>query len=491
MKDRFVERIRSLKENGSQKPEEGRFMEIKNRRKDVVENLPTNQQEDKGLIRREVEKISASGDIELSEKRKKEILDRALNRYMLVHHIGEEGNNTCIDSVHASMANTGEIINILKTRDDWDELTDDGNVAMVINKEVEINKDILQSFEGGQYRIGTIVKELCNSDKYKNDKLAKAILRVKNLHEDYVGALANNVAVNIDSSGFVARFARRYLDANRLPAGRKIKKQNRVEFGKGYHLTQYCFLQEIFKEALEQEEEGEVQQPFLHVSLHGKSNKSGDVGDVIISNAVRDGKMPCDPQIARWFSDKLNNKMRDAEITKKKDGSYYTSGVSIEGCRFCGNVVHSDRRFGKKDFEGMKLGKNYQFIQVELSPFIRKNYFPKLQKILSEILKEFQEEFSNIDSFQDFLKQNETEEDRQRLEGKLYIEVVKFDDVPEGVIQLSSNFRDALGVNIGDSVLIDDERFIVGEITKDKINVRKPIVSSNSNVSGKVVVDKE
>lgn len=56
----------------------------------------------------------------------------------------------------------------------------------------------------------------------------------------------------------------------------------------------------------------------MHIFLHGKTNKTDDAGDIIISNTIRNGKMPCDPQIARWFSDKLNDKIQAAEITKKK-----------------------------------------------------------------------------------------------------------------------------------------------------------------------------
>lgn len=165
----------------------------------------------------------------------------------------------------------------------------------------------------------------------------------------------------------------------------------------------------------------------------------------------------------------------------------YISGVAIEGDRFCGNVVHCDRRFGKNDFDGMKLGENYQFVQVELSPFIRKNYLPELQKIFSEILKEFKEEFSNVDSFQDFLSRNETEKDRYKLKGKVYIKIAKFDDVSEGAVQMSSNFRDALDVSIGDNVLINNQTFKVEGITKDKIDVHKPIIGIN-NIEGRVII---
>lgn len=201
------------------------------------------------MIRRGVETAREERDMELSEERKGEILDRAPNRYMLVHYIGEEENNTCVDSVYASMANTGKIVNILKTRDDWNEFIKD-DVAKVIDKEVEVNRDIAQYFKEGHNRIDTVVKSLRSSDKYKNDELAKIILRVKSLHEDFTGILANNVAIDIGSSGFVVRFVRRYLDANCPSSSRKIKKQSRLEFGTGYHLAQYCLLQKIFEECL-------------------------------------------------------------------------------------------------------------------------------------------------------------------------------------------------------------------------------------------------
>jgi hypothetical protein len=486
MQQRFVEKQRS-KNNLSL--EEGRFSDVKELRTGVGSKLPEDSQKDRGLIRKEIETAEISGREELPEEKKEQILNRALNRYFLKYKIGEVGNNTCVDAIHSSMANTGEIINILKSREDFQDLTEEG-ISSIIKLEGEINKVILEYFKKGNDTIGSIVKQLRESEKYKDDKLTKVILGIKNLHEDYTGSLASIVMEYTKGSGMVAKFVRRYLDANRSPDSRKIKKQDRLEFGYGYHLAQYCFLQKIFRESLGQKEEGKVEQPFLHISLHGKSNKPGDAGDVIISNAVRDGVMPCDPQIARWFSDKLNDKLQAKGVTKNS-GERYTSGVALEGDRFCGNIVNCDRRFGKKEFSGMSLGKNYQFIQIELSPFIRKNYFEKLQKIIGEILQDFQMEFITEEGLERYLKENKTEEDKFRLEGKLYKKagIYAKGEIKEGEVALSKNLRAALGITVGDKANItkangeEDQFKIVGARKINNQIPRIPMFADNQGIA--------
>jgi len=314
--------------------------------------------------------------------------------------------------------------------------------------------------------------------------LAIAILSLKNVFEDYIGLLAQDVAINSGASCLLARKTRRVLDANRVPNSRKIKIKNRLEFGHGLYLAEYLFLQKIFKETLGQEEAGEVEKPFLHISLHGKSNKPDDVGDVIVSNALRHGKMPCDPQIARWFSGELNRKIKEKGV-KKKDGSYYTSGVAIEGERFCGNVVQSDRRYGRDDFKGISLGENYQYVQVELSPFIRQNYLPELQNIIGEILTDFKKNFSTANQLDEFLKKNQTVEDEHRLNSEMYLNIkqVNDDEIRSGEILLSKNYRDALSVEIGDSILVDGVEYLVVGADKEKFGLLQPVVKSDVNIS--------
>lgn len=459
---------------------EGRFEIIKNRRKDVVEKISDDKRKDRGLIRREVLKLSQREDNNLSSKEKQEIIDRMISRHMEVHHIGEKGNNTCVDSLHSQVANTGEILNILRKRGDFGDI----DKSIIIDLESRINTKIMRQFP--QKRVSEIVEEILQEGEFKNDKLSRVILKIKKLYEDYTGELAVNSAIKSESSYFIARFSRRYLDANRPLNARKIKKYLRVEFGQGQHLAQYYLLQRIFRETLGQEKEGEVEKPFLHISLHGKSDKPDDVGDVMIANGLKKGMMPCDPQIARWFEKRLNEKMK-----KNNDGDYFSAGVSREGQRFCGNVIHCERRFGNDFLK--PLGKNYQFIQVEISPKLRAQHFEKLSEILAEILKEFNEQFRDKGQLETFLKSNKSKEDDIRLEGKLYSKIGFDENILSGKILMGASHRMALDVNIGDKVLVDGEEFIVDKMTKNKISFRQPFIGGNNMdmVNKKVVIKKK
>lgn len=279
------------------------------------------------------------------------------------------------------------------------------------------------------------------------------------------------------------------MDANRPEDVRRISDKNsREEFGHGYYNAQYQLIKKFSENSQDyQENNKELIKPFLHISLHGKSDKSDDAGDIIISNGLRKGNMPCDPQIARWFSDKLNDKIKERGLIKDNN-DYYFSGVAKEGDRFCGNIVHTERRFGSKTFNA--LGSNYQYIQVELCLPLRAKHFPELQDILGEILIEFQEQFVNSEDLKTFLQSKMTPEDKIRLEGNLYTEAAYFSDIPQGVIQLSESYRLALGVEVGEKVLVNKREFVVKATEKDKLDLRKPILSSNENFSKEVIIEK-
>ncbi|EKE21997.1 MAG: hypothetical protein ACD_7C00083G0010 [uncultured bacterium] len=464
---------------------EGRFGEIKTRRNEVVENLTKDSDnKDKGLIRKEIFLISEEKDKNLLPEEKKEISDRMINRYFLDYGVSERGNNTCVDAIHSQMANTGEIVKILKRKPEWKNT----EATEIINKGVVIAENIVAIRKNSPQRdIFSIINEL--TEKYGSDKLSIAILKIKELHEDYVGSLAQEIAKKSDSSYYIARKTRRFMDANRPENVRKISDKNsREEFGHGYYDAQYQLIKKFSENSAEyQENNKELSKPFLHISLHGKSDKPGDAGDVIVSNGLRNGKMPCDPQIARWFSDRLNSKIKERKLSKNEN-EYYFSGVAKEGSRFCGNVVHTERRFGNKTFNA--LGGNYQYIQVEMCLPLRKKYFSELQDALGEILIEFQEQFRNSDDLKTFLQSKMTLEDEFRLEGKLYARVAYFSNIPAGVVQLSESYRLALGIEIGEKVLINKKEFVVGATEKDKLDLRKPILNSSENFFAEVVIER-
>jgi len=464
---------------------EGRFEEIKNRRNDAVESIADkNNEKDKGLIRKEVFHISKEKDKELSTEEKKEISDRMIGRYFLDYGISKKGNNTCVDAVHSQMANTGEIVRILKRKPEWQNTTREE----IINKEVAIAEDILNiKKDNPQGDIFSVINKLI--EKYRDDELSMVILKIKKLHEDYLYPLVSEIAKKSDSYYFIARKTRRFMDANRPEDDRKISDKNiREEFGYGYYDSQYQLLKKFSENSLDyQEDKNEMHKPFLHISLHGKSDKPDDSGDIIIANGLRNGNMPCDPQIARWFSDRLNDKIKEKGLVKNND-EYYSSGIAKEGERFCGNIVHTERRFGSKAFDA--LGSNYQYIQVELCLPLRKKYLSELQEIISEILEEFQEQFRNTDDLNDFLNSTITPEDSLRLAGKIYTEAIYTPDVSKEIVRLNKNYRLALGVEVGETVLINKKEFTVEDTTGDESKSRRPILNIEEKFIGQVIIEK-
>ncbi len=464
--------------------QEGRFEIIKSRREKVLKDMPADEKKDTGLVRLKVFELSRELDDNLPEEEKKEIIDRMINRHIAEYEIGERGRNFCVDAIHSQVANTGEILNILHNRGDY---TKEDN-QRIIALEEKINAEIAKRCS--QKRMDVVIGEMLNEEEYKGDKLARIILQIKRLHEDYTGELTTDVATQSSGSYFIARFVRRYLDANRPAESRKIKKQSRIEFGHGYQFAQYYLLQRMFKETIGQEKEGEAKKPFLHISLHGKTDKSGDVGDVILANGLKYGKMPCDPQIARWFAERFNAKMRERNIKDEESGEFFSAGVSKEGQRFCGNSVHCERRFGSNLLK--PLGENYQFIQVELSPKLRTKHFSETKEILAEILEEFSAQFKEENQLREFLEKSKTKEDEYRLNGKMYCDVHFDKNIPSENILMSASQRMVLGVKVGEEVIVNGKIFIVHKMPKEKIKSRNIFIGdANMKNKGKVTIEKK
>ena len=472
--------------------EKGRFQTIRKRREKILDRLSLEQKLDKGLIRKLLFEESLKGDAGLSPEAKEKIFNRALNRYFLLHKIGEKGNNTCLEAIHGQLANEGEIWNILSTQEKWKNLRRED----VFRKARELQEKIIANGYPTK-RVGPIIKEL--KQAYRNDKLALAILNLKIIFEDHTASLTQDVAEENEASYLVARKHRRILDPNREPNSRKMRTKERLEFGHGLHLAEYLFLQKVFKKTLGQEQVGEVEKPFLHISLHGKSDRPEDVGEIIIGNALRDGKMPCHPQIASWFAEELNKRIKESDI-KKKDGEYFQAGVAIEGQRWCGHIVHCHRRYGLGNFKGIPLGENYQYIQMEMSPSLRQDYYDQLKNILVEILHEFTRKFSDKKPLAIFLQENLTEVDKNRLEGKLYYQdgLQETEEVKEKEIALGASLRRAFpgGLKKGDSVYVynagskDSENRLILQVVsakaknrseEEKIGFRRPAINSTTS----------
>lgn len=223
----------------------------------------------------------------------------------------------------------------------------------------------------------------------------------------------------------------------------------------------------ILREVMEDE-------PFLHLAVsESRTPEANDVGDIIITGGLRDEKLPCYPQVARWLKEKLS------EVTKKYG---VTVGVANEGDRLCGARVHVHRR--------EEVGENYQFLKIKVPSDMLRQYGEEFHHALNDVFDKFNEEFSNKEKLKTFLRENETQEDRYRLEGKIYTELKNDPEVSQGDVLLNKNLRKALGIELGDKITIEGQEFVIKKPSKEKSLIRKPIIGAGNQFPGRVVVEK-
>ncbi len=190
------------------------------------------------------------------------------------------------------------------------------------------------------------------------------------------------------------------------------------------------------------QKEMKEEKPFLHtVVSEGRKEYTTEDGKpiIIISGGMRNGRLPADPRVLRWFTEQLQNKL-DAENIESK------VKINQEGKPLCGAVVHTGRR--------ETLGNLYQFIKVKVPTRLLKDSII-IDKI-AQILVEFSERHPDQESFNDFLKANTTLEDVIRLEGKMYFEngLQESEEIAESEVAMSGNLRRALFLQVGDRVKV-------------------------------------
>ena len=133
---------------------------------------------------------------------------------------------------------------------------------------------------------------------------------------------------------------------------------------------------------------------------------------------------------------------------------------------------------------------------MEISPFLRQDYYDQLKNILAEILREFTRKFSDKKFLAIFLQENLTEVDENRLEGKLYYQdgLQETEEVGERKIALGASLRRAFPgkLKTGDLVYVynagseDSANRLILQVVpakvknrseKEKIGVRRPAIN--------------
>ncbi len=202
-------------------------------------------------------------------------------------------------------------------------------------------------------------------------------------------------------------------------------------------------MKEIVAEQMEKDE------PFLHMLISEKRNGADDT--IILAGGMRNGKLPANPQVLRWFAGELQKKLNEDNIII--DGKPVKVKINMEGEPVCGARVHVERR--------RVLSDTYQFIKGRVPTHLLKGENgKKVVNVFAEMAREFQEQFPDKKSLEEFLQTNTTEEDRNRLEGKMYYKdgLQASEEVGKGQIAMSSSLRRAFagGLKTGDMVYVYD-----------------------------------
>ena len=252
---------------------------------------------------------------------------------------------------------------------------------------------------------------------------------------------------------------------------------------KAYQLELLKILQEKMKEG----------QPFLHLAVSEK--RKGDPNKIIIAGALRNGLPPANPVILNWIAETLQEKLKEEGFDDVR------VVVHKEGQRLCGSQVHTARR--------EVLGDLYNFAKIKVPGNILKG--AGSIAAIAEIARDFHNEFPDEKSLQEYLEKNTTEEDKIRLEGKMYFPngLQQSEEVSNNKIAMSRSLRKALGVEKGEEIVLhhnpentkDPEVKYVLEVipaftsedslNKEKIGWRVPAINIDALKGKSVVIEKE
>jgi len=242
-------------------------------------------------------------------------------------------------------------------------------------------------------------------------------------------------------------------------------------------------------------------EPFLHMLVSERRTTKDN--DIVIAGGMRKQGFPADPRVLRWFQEKLTEKLEGDEIQEVADKPVRVR-IAEEGETICGSPVHVSRR--------EILGDLYQFIKAKIPINVLQSKRNEVVDILARIAQDFQDEFPDEESLQNYLEEHTTEEDKVRLEGKILKEamIVSDDDRIESQsdittlesdhIAFTKNLASAIGVLEGDRVMVvkdndlDERQFTVTIVKKINGKIpRQPVFSDKSGIQAgqKVVISKE
>ncbi|TSC92723.1 MAG: Uncharacterized protein CEN89_509 [Candidatus Berkelbacteria bacterium Licking1014_7] len=382
-----------------------------------------------------------------------ELLERYFSTYIT------KKRNILIDAIHAAQPTSFEIYKILKK-----EREKDRKLKRIFLQEIKsfirCTKRKVALIKKANPRL-TFKGAVLSLKKQENDYTKQRILTFINKFDENSGEIAGLAAQLSQSSLLIAKKSRLTVDANRHH--KFIKHLNKRQARKRSENINLAIKQVIIQSQIRRTKKTEkselLTQPFLHISVHSARNHPQNKGDFIIANGLIKRKMPCHPTVARWFCQRVNEKIREHNL--KKNGKLFSAGIAIEGERLSGASINVARRFGSKKTK--KLGHLYQHIQLEITRSVRVQYPAEIMgKIIGEIVNDFTKIFLSRQKYEKYIKTHKTAIDNYRLAGKIHTKKIKYSQIiPENEIAISWLYRNAFGVKINDIVKINHENFFV------------------------------
>lgn len=377
-------------------------------------------------------------------------INKVFNELVKVFKEGQGNIAASVDALHSTPPTDEEIIQLL-VRENSNIDNANENIADIIKKINNRVKEIKK--QNPKYSHKRILRQILSENG--SDKLYRRIICLNKLYEQGTGVIAE-IAAKVAQSSLIISCSRIKEDWNRPEDAEEIS--NKVgkpleKSIKAHILEKYIYLKLFSKHKL-LDGENKIVKPYLHVSVHGCAKfKNGF--DVFIANGIKDGgKLPCDPQVARWFRNKIVEAIRENNLVNNQ-GNLLKVHIAVEGQRLSGSTANVRRRWGLNGIvEGW--GKMFQYIQLEIGPYGRSFYRKEFGQIIGKIIKQFIKEFSSTIELNKYLQASATKIDKIREKGALFIKHPYYSKrVKEKEVYINSDCRNALCNKDGDTILIN------------------------------------
>lgn len=367
--------------------------------------------------------------------------------------VGKRGVGASVDALHATPPSNSEIYELVMRENE--KVPNIGNIVKGVIDDIDRNVKQLRSSDPKLSHKRALSKL---RDEFDGDKLYKRIIHLKKLYEQGTDEIAR-VAAEVSGASFVVACSRIKEDWNRPEDAKEISNIAGKPLEQSYRAHE--LEKELYREFMQEQglldENSNLSKPYIQIAVHGSRKYKGGP-DISIANGVKDGgKLPCDPEIARWFKNQLENAIESEQLLNSRHEPLKVC-IAYEGDRLSGSTANVRRR--------EEWGRQLQYVQVEIGPYSRSHLCKEMGVIIGNIIQNFNESFGEIADLEKYIAEHETKIDVRRKQGSLFVEKPNFSDkIKEGTIGANSDCRNALSTTEGDEInveILTDEQEVVG-----------------------------